>query len=65
LRWRCAWGRAQIRPDVFFTYFPAVVLATMFGGYRIGLLTAVAAGRSASPSIFGDARADPRASCCW
>lgn len=39
------WGLAQIRPEVFFTpYFPAVLLATMFGGYRIGILTAIAAG---------------------
>jgi two-component sensor histidine kinase len=53
------WGLAQIRPDVFFTpYFPAVVLATMFGGYRIGVLTAIAAGALGVTVNFGDATAD-------
>ena len=53
------WGLAQIRPDVFFTpYFPAVLLATMFGGYRIGILTALAAGALGVTVNFGDARAD-------
>jgi two-component sensor histidine kinase len=53
------WGLAQIRPDVFFTpYFPAVVLATMFGGYRIGILTAIAAGAFGVTVNFSDARAD-------
>src|SRR5438132_934080 len=53
------WGLAQIRPDVFFTpYFPAVVLATMFGGYRIGIVTALAAGGLGVTINFGDARAD-------
>jgi len=53
------WGLAQIRPDVFFTpYFPAVVLATMFGGYRIGIVTAIAAGALGVIVNFGDAKAD-------
>lgn len=53
------WGLAQIRPDVFFTpYFPAVVLATMFGGYRIGILTALAAGAFGITVNFGDTAAD-------
>ena len=52
-------GRWPIRPDVFFTpYFPAVVLATMFGGYRIGILTAVVAGTLGVTVNFGEARAD-------
>ena len=39
------WGLAQIRPDVYFTpYFPAVILATMLGGTRIGIFAAVAGG---------------------
>src|ERR1700754_5207396 len=39
------WGLAQIRPDVFFTpYFPAVFFATAFGGFRIGIATAIAGG---------------------
>ena len=53
------WGLAQIRPDVFFTpYFPAVMLATMLGGYRIGILTALAAGALGVTVNFGDATAD-------
>src|ERR1044071_9096089 len=52
-------GLAQIRPDVFFTpYFPAVVLATMLSGYRIGILTAIAAGVLGVTVNFGDATAD-------
>ena len=39
------WGLAQIRPDVFFTpYFPAVFFAAAFGGFRIGIATALAGG---------------------
>src|ERR1700741_3299199 len=54
------WGLAQIRPDVFFTpYFAAVVLATMFSGYRIGILTALAAGALGIIVNFGSATADP------
>jgi two-component sensor histidine kinase len=53
------WGLAQIRPDVFFTpYFPAVVLATMFGGSRVGILTAIAAGALGAGVNFGDTSAD-------
>jgi two-component sensor histidine kinase len=53
------WGLALIRPDVFFTpYFPAVMLATMLGGYRIGILTAIAAGVLGVSVNFGDATAD-------
>jgi two-component sensor histidine kinase len=53
------WGLAQIRPDVFFTpYFPAVVLATMFGGYRIGILTAIVAGALGVSVNFSETRAD-------
>lgn len=53
------WGLAQIRPDLFFTpYFPAVVLATMLAGHRIGILTALAAGALGVTVNFGDATAD-------
>ena len=53
------WGLAQVRPDLFFTpYFPAVMLATMFGGYRIGVLTAIAAGALGISVNFGDTTAD-------
>jgi two-component sensor histidine kinase len=53
------WGLAQIRPDVFFTpYFPAVVLATMFSGYPVGVLTAVAAGALGLTVSFSGATVD-------
>src|ERR1700754_2610564 len=53
------WGLAQIRPDVFFTpYFADVVLATMFGGYKIGILTALASGTLGIIVNFGNATAD-------
>jgi two-component sensor histidine kinase len=52
-------GLAQIRPDVFFTpYFPAVVIATVFGGIRIGVLTAIASGALGVGINFGDTEAD-------
>ena len=39
------WGLSLIRPDIFFTpYFPAVVFATAFGGFRLGIATALAGG---------------------
>jgi two-component sensor histidine kinase len=39
------WLLSLIRPDVLFTpYFPAVFLATAFGGPRIGIATALAGG---------------------
>lgn len=54
------WGLAQIRPDVFFApYFPAVVLATMIGGQKIGILTAIAAGALGVTLNFADTSADP------
>jgi two-component sensor histidine kinase len=54
------WGLAIIRPDVFFTpYFPAVVFATVFGGIRIGVLTAIAAGALGVSVNFGETTADP------
>lgn len=53
------WGLAQIRPDLFFTpYFPAIVLATMFAGYKIGILTALAAGVLGLTVNFSTATAD-------
>ncbi len=54
------WGLAQVRPDLFFTpYIPAVMLATMFGGYRIGILAALASGALGIAINFGDMTADP------
>ena len=53
------WGLAQIRPDVFFTpYFPAVMIATVFGGARIGVLTALAGGAFGVAINFGETDAD-------
>ncbi len=53
------WGLAQIRPDVFFTpYFPAVVFATAFGGFRLGIGTALAGGVLGMALNFGETTAD-------
>jgi len=49
----------MIRPDVYFTpYFPAVFFATAFGGYRIGLPTAILSGVLGVALNFGDAPTD-------
>jgi two-component sensor histidine kinase len=53
------WCLALIRPDVFFTpYFPAVFFATAFGGLRIGIVTALAAGTLGVTVNFSDTTAD-------
>jgi two-component sensor histidine kinase len=53
------WGLAQIRPDVFFApYFAAVFFATAFGGFRIGILTAIAGGVLGVTVNFSNAAAD-------
>src|SRR5664279_6376004 len=53
------WCLAMIRPDVFFTpYFPAVVFATMFGGIRVGIATAVAGGVLGITVNFSNATVD-------
>jgi len=53
------WCLSLIRPDVFFTpYFPAVFFATAFGGYRIGIPTAIAGGLLGVTVNFGDAAPD-------
>jgi len=53
------WGLAQIRPDVFFTpYIPAVFFATAFGGFRIGIATALAGGALGVGANFSDAAVD-------
>jgi len=53
------WGLSLIRPDVFFTpYFPAVVFATAFGGFRLGTATALAGGTLGIFVNFGEATAD-------
>ena len=53
------WGLAQIRPDVFFTpYFPAVFFATAFGGFRVGIATAIAGGALGAGVNFSDSVAN-------
>ena len=53
------WGLSLIRQDLFFTpYFPAVVFATVFGGFRAGIATALAAGALGMTLNFGEASAD-------
>ncbi len=49
----------MIRPDVYFTpYFPAVFFATAFGGYRIGIATAILGGVFGIAMDFGDVPTD-------
>lgn len=53
------WCLSIIRPDVYFTpYFPAVLFATAFGGYRIGIATAGLGGLLGTMLSFGDAPND-------
>ena len=53
------WCLSLIRPDVFFTpYFPAVFFATAFGGFRVGIATALVGGILGSTLNFSDASAD-------
>jgi two-component sensor histidine kinase len=53
------WSLALIRPDVFFTpYFPAVFFATAFGGFRIGIATALAGGVLGLTLNFGGSPTD-------
>jgi two-component sensor histidine kinase len=53
------WCLSLIRPDVFFTpYFPAVFFATAFGGYRVGIATALVGGLLGVTVDFGDTSAD-------
>lgn len=53
------WGLALIRPDIFFTpYYPAVVFATAFAGYRVGIATALAGGALGVIVNFSDGTAD-------
>jgi two-component sensor histidine kinase len=53
------WCLSLIRPDVYFTpYFPAVFFATAFGGFRIGIMTALAGGALGVTVNFSDASTD-------
>src|SRR3954447_23515470 len=53
------WALTLIRPELaFVTYFPAVLFATAFGGFRIGLVTAVAGCLLGTFLSFGDPPSD-------
>jgi two-component sensor histidine kinase len=53
------WCLSLIRPDVFFTpYIPAVFFAAAFGGYRVGIATALLGGVLGATVNFGDAPTD-------
>jgi two-component sensor histidine kinase len=53
------WSLALIRTDIFFTpYIPAVFFATAFGGFRIGIATAILGGVLGLTVNFGDTTAD-------
>src|SRR5882672_10683104 len=53
------WCLSLIRPDVFFTpYFPSVFFAAAFGGYRVGIATALLGGVLGATVNFSDAQAD-------
>jgi two-component sensor histidine kinase len=53
------WCLSLIRPDVFFTpYFPAVFFATAFGGFRIGIATALTGGLLGVVLNFSDTSTD-------
>src|ERR1700736_4800547 len=50
------WSLSLIRPDIFFTpYIPAVLFATAFGGFRVGIATALAGGLLGMTVNFDDA----------
>jgi two-component sensor histidine kinase len=53
------WCLSLIRPDVYFTpYIPAVFFATAFGGFRLGIATAIAGGALGVTFNFCDSPAD-------
>jgi two-component sensor histidine kinase len=53
------WGLSLIRTDVFFIpYFPAVFIATAFGGLRVGIATAIVGGALGVAVDFSGATAD-------
>jgi two-component sensor histidine kinase len=53
------WSLSLIRPELAFTlYFPAVLFATAFGGFRIGVATAVAGGVLGAILAFGEPQTD-------
>jgi two-component sensor histidine kinase len=60
------WGLSLIRPDVFFTpYIPAVFFATAFGGYRVGIATALLGGVLGATVSFSNAPTDFARMALW
>ena len=60
------WCLSLIRPDVFFTpYFPAVFFAAAFGGYRVGIATALIGGVLGATVNFSDAPTDFARMALW
>jgi len=60
------WCLSLIRPDVFFTpYIPAVFFATAFGGYRVGVATALLGGLLGATVSFSDAPTDFARMALW
>ncbi|WP_315831033.1 sensor histidine kinase [Bradyrhizobium prioriisuperbiae] len=50
------WGISSLRPDITFTpYFPAVLFATLLGGFRAGVATTIAGACLGYIVHFGDA----------
>src|ERR1700741_2695262 len=53
------WGLSLIRPELAFApYFPAVLFATAFGGFRVGLATTAVGGLLGVVMSFGEPPAD-------
>jgi two-component sensor histidine kinase len=53
------WGLSLIRPELAFApYFPAVLFATAFGGFRMGMLTTAVGGLLGIVMSFGETAAD-------
>src|ERR1700682_5589098 len=60
------WCLSLIRPDVFFTpYIPAVFFATAFGGYRVGIATALLGGVLGATVSFSNAPTDFARMALW
>lgn len=53
------WGLSLIRPELAFApYFPAVLFATAFGGFRVGVATVAVGGLLGAVVAFDDTPAD-------
>src|SRR3981189_1265697 len=60
------WCLSLVRPDVFFTpYIPAVFFAAAFGGYRVGIATALLGGVLGATVSFSNAPTDFARMALW